>query len=335
MKWGPSLSILRQKRCTPWPEILIVSMRHFFQRDLGDGRVEISLVLKALQYAVSIAFISLGVLTVRDWLSGRDRRRGYLALALGLLGVTARWGVCRNWTTTTTKPSWSSAWSPSRAQPTRFDVPAYVHSSVARGPNRGGGGARGGRPLRPPGAAPRRPVRDSDRDPDRGHPRPDYGLGRLCGRAQRSVLARLPRSSRGAEAPAAGHQPGVLRHRPDPDRGGERGFPEHHRGFRRAGRGDPGGSDPVCQLCPTSLAAPDLARTGGGALPRRRQRAAALRSRPSDSCGPCPLLGRAPGRGRRRPGGGRQRRAPRRAQHGPRARPGNRSGGAADRCQGG
>lgn len=48
-----------------------------------------SLVLKALQYAVSVAFIGLGVLTVRDWLSGRDRRRGYLALALGLLGVVA------------------------------------------------------------------------------------------------------------------------------------------------------------------------------------------------------------------------------------------------------
>ena len=51
-----------------------------------------SLVLTALQYAVSVAFIGLGVLTVRDWLSGRDRRRGYLALALGLLGLVALTG---------------------------------------------------------------------------------------------------------------------------------------------------------------------------------------------------------------------------------------------------
>ena len=48
-----------------------------------------SLVLKALEYAVSAAFITLGVLTVRDWWSGRDRRRGYLALALGLLGLAS------------------------------------------------------------------------------------------------------------------------------------------------------------------------------------------------------------------------------------------------------
>jgi signal transduction histidine kinase len=48
-----------------------------------------SLVLRAIEYAVSVAFIALGVLTVRDWLSGRDRRRGYLALALGLLGLTS------------------------------------------------------------------------------------------------------------------------------------------------------------------------------------------------------------------------------------------------------
>jgi signal transduction histidine kinase len=41
---------------------------------------------------VSAAFITLGVLTVRDWLSGRDRRRGYLALALGLLGLASLFG---------------------------------------------------------------------------------------------------------------------------------------------------------------------------------------------------------------------------------------------------
>jgi signal transduction histidine kinase len=51
-----------------------------------------SLVLKALEYAVSVAFITLGVLTVRDWLSGRDKRRGYLALALGLLGLVSLLG---------------------------------------------------------------------------------------------------------------------------------------------------------------------------------------------------------------------------------------------------
>jgi len=45
-------------------------------------------VLQALTYAVSLAFILLGVLTLRDYLRHRERSRGFLALAIGLLAIT-------------------------------------------------------------------------------------------------------------------------------------------------------------------------------------------------------------------------------------------------------
>jgi signal transduction histidine kinase len=44
--------------------------------------------LQVLTYAVSLAFIFLGVLTLRDYLMHRERSRGFLALAIGLLAVT-------------------------------------------------------------------------------------------------------------------------------------------------------------------------------------------------------------------------------------------------------
>src|SRR3979490_3187300 len=45
-------------------------------------------VLQALTYAVSLAFIFLGALTLRDYLRHRERSRGFLALAIGLLAIT-------------------------------------------------------------------------------------------------------------------------------------------------------------------------------------------------------------------------------------------------------
>ncbi|MDQ6918399.1 MAG: HAMP domain-containing histidine kinase [Candidatus Dormibacteraeota bacterium] len=45
-------------------------------------------VLQVLTYAVSLAFILLGALTFRDYLRHRERSRGFLALAIGLLAVT-------------------------------------------------------------------------------------------------------------------------------------------------------------------------------------------------------------------------------------------------------
>src|ERR1700704_2073502 len=45
-------------------------------------------LLQALTFAVSLAFLSLGVLTLRDYLRHRERSRGYLALAIGLLAIT-------------------------------------------------------------------------------------------------------------------------------------------------------------------------------------------------------------------------------------------------------
>ena len=44
--------------------------------------------LQALTYAVSLAFLFLGILTLRDYLRHPERSRGFLALAIGLLAVT-------------------------------------------------------------------------------------------------------------------------------------------------------------------------------------------------------------------------------------------------------
>jgi signal transduction histidine kinase len=45
--------------------------------------------LQALHYAVSLVFVLLGLLTLRDFLRHRERSRGLLALAIGLLGVVS------------------------------------------------------------------------------------------------------------------------------------------------------------------------------------------------------------------------------------------------------
>src|SRR6202022_2106665 len=46
--------------------------------------------LTVAQYAVTAAFVLLGLVTFRDWLADRrDRSRAFLALALGLLGSVA------------------------------------------------------------------------------------------------------------------------------------------------------------------------------------------------------------------------------------------------------
>ena len=44
-------------------------------------------VLQVLQYAVSLVFVLLGIVVLRDWLLHRERSRGFLTLALGLLAV--------------------------------------------------------------------------------------------------------------------------------------------------------------------------------------------------------------------------------------------------------
>lgn len=45
--------------------------------------------LQVVQAVVSLSFLALGVFTVVDWLRHRERSRGYLALALGTLGLTS------------------------------------------------------------------------------------------------------------------------------------------------------------------------------------------------------------------------------------------------------
>jgi signal transduction histidine kinase len=45
--------------------------------------------LRALQIVDAAAFLLIGVLALRDWWRGRERRRGYLAIALGCLGLVA------------------------------------------------------------------------------------------------------------------------------------------------------------------------------------------------------------------------------------------------------
>ncbi|OLE36829.1 MAG: hypothetical protein AUG48_06150 [Actinobacteria bacterium 13_1_20CM_3_68_9] len=46
-------------------------------------------MLQIVQVLVSLSFLALGVFTVVDWLRHRERSRGYLALALGTLGLTS------------------------------------------------------------------------------------------------------------------------------------------------------------------------------------------------------------------------------------------------------
>jgi signal transduction histidine kinase len=52
-------------------------------------------LLQALNYAVSLAFVLLGVLTLRDYLRHPERSRGFLALAIGLLAVTNILGLAQ------------------------------------------------------------------------------------------------------------------------------------------------------------------------------------------------------------------------------------------------
>ncbi|MFN2450930.1 MAG: histidine kinase dimerization/phospho-acceptor domain-containing protein [Candidatus Dormibacteria bacterium] len=46
-------------------------------------------VVRVLQYGTSAAFMVLGLLATFAWLRDRDRAKGWLALAIGLLGITA------------------------------------------------------------------------------------------------------------------------------------------------------------------------------------------------------------------------------------------------------
>lgn len=48
--------------------------------------------LRLVQYAVSAGFVALSVIILIDWLRYREGSRGYLALAIGLLGVTSLLG---------------------------------------------------------------------------------------------------------------------------------------------------------------------------------------------------------------------------------------------------
>ena len=54
--------------------------------------------LQVLQYAVSLVFVLLGVLTLRDFLLHRERSGGYLALAIGLLAVVSVIGLIQRLT---------------------------------------------------------------------------------------------------------------------------------------------------------------------------------------------------------------------------------------------
>jgi signal transduction histidine kinase len=49
----------------------------------------VSEALRLVQYAVSAGFVALSVIILVDWLRYRERSRGYLALAIGLLGITS------------------------------------------------------------------------------------------------------------------------------------------------------------------------------------------------------------------------------------------------------
>ncbi len=48
-----------------------------------------AIALQVLQLVDAAAFLLIGLLALRDWWRGRERRRGYLAIALGCLGLVA------------------------------------------------------------------------------------------------------------------------------------------------------------------------------------------------------------------------------------------------------
>jgi signal transduction histidine kinase len=52
-----------------------------------------TVVLQVLQYAVSLVFVLVALLTLRDFLRHRERSRGFLALAIGLLGIISAAGL--------------------------------------------------------------------------------------------------------------------------------------------------------------------------------------------------------------------------------------------------
>ena len=62
------------------------------------------MLVTLLQYAAKLAFLGLGILAARDWLRQRDWRHGYLALALGMLGITALVGIVTQALGFTTQP---------------------------------------------------------------------------------------------------------------------------------------------------------------------------------------------------------------------------------------
>jgi signal transduction histidine kinase len=54
--------------------------------------------LQVLSYAVSLVFVLLGLFTLRDYLRHRERSRGFLALAIGLLGAVSLGGLIERFT---------------------------------------------------------------------------------------------------------------------------------------------------------------------------------------------------------------------------------------------
>jgi signal transduction histidine kinase len=54
--------------------------------------------LRIVQLLVSLGFLALGIFTVAEWLRDRERSRGYLALALGSLGLTSVLGQLNTFT---------------------------------------------------------------------------------------------------------------------------------------------------------------------------------------------------------------------------------------------
>jgi signal transduction histidine kinase/ActR/RegA family two-component response regulator len=65
--------------------------REDFQHSVVSGRVTALTgpILLALQIANASAFLLVGLLAFGDWWHGRERRRGYLAIALGCFGLVA------------------------------------------------------------------------------------------------------------------------------------------------------------------------------------------------------------------------------------------------------
>ena len=265
-----------------------------------------AVALRVLQLVDAAAFLLIGLLALRDWWRGRERRRGYLAIALGCLGLVAL-GVGAG--------ARDRARGPPRRRPARplrglrgrarplpaLRAPAADLGALA-GDRRPGGRDR--LQLRG-GPARRRPSRcRPDRPPVGGAGHRARGLVPCGGGARLPAGPHVRRPPRDPAGPDALH-----RRRLRGDHGGGRPLPGGLHDRRGPPRRRPAGLCPALRpaavrgIRAAPMVAPHLAPSRAGPAPPRHPRPPPLQPRSGDPGRPRPRLGD--------PAGGRRRRADR------------------------